>query len=213
MTIAIVPIKQLEPNECTMVCLKMVLNYYGIDISLKEINDGIIKAIDGSSYNTEIAKFSVTKGLKADCLAYNLYITDPKDSDLSSTQLIKKLKEGIEHPWFDKDSNLLLVKSTINAIESGVNYIIKKPTAKTISLYLKKNIPIIASVNYAALHNKQGNPYTGHDVVLTGIEDNWIRYIDPEHAKEESINIRDLMFAIISRRAISTSSYLIAIYQ
>ena len=78
---------------------------------------------------------------------------------------------------------------------------------------LKKSVPLIASVSYTALHNTQGDAFDGHDIVLSGIENGKIVYIDPEFATEELIDPEDLMFAIISRRAIATSAYLIAISQ
>ena len=170
----------------------------------------MIKTLDGSSYNTEIARFAKTKGFDVDCYAYNLYITDPKDTHLSAKKLTKKLKDQMTNSWFDKEQTLL-VETTLKAIKDGVNYIIKKPSLKIITSYLKQKIPLIVSVNYSALHNSQGIISEGHDIVLTGLTKNKIVFIDPEHAKEETISPEDLMFAIISRRAISTSAHLIAI--
>ena len=92
-----------------------------------------------------------------------------------------------------------------------MDYRILKPNAKTIVSYLKKGVPLIASVSYAALHDKKGSVYEGHDVVLSGIDGKMVSYIDPEIAKEKTISIDDLMFAIVSRRAIASSAYLIAI--
>ena len=129
---------------------------------------------------------------------------------MSKKELIDKLNQELTQPWFDKE-NTLLVESTIKAIKDGVDYKIKKPSTNTIVSYLEKGVPLIASVSYSALHNAQGNVFEGHDIILSGYEDGNITYIDPEHAKEETISIEDLMFAIISRRAISTSAYLIAV--
>ncbi len=210
MKINITPLRQIEPKECSMVCLRMILSYYDKNYSVQEIYKELFKAYDGSSYNTEIARFAKNKGFKITCFTYHLYIIDPADSKLSKIKLTNKLKRELTEPWFDKE-NTLLVESTIRAIEDGVDIKIQKPLAKIIVSYLKKGIPLIASVNYAALHNTQGNIFEGHDIVLSGIENDNIIYIDPEHAKEEVISLNDLMFAIISRRAISTSSYLIAI--
>lgn len=210
MKLNITPIRQIEPKECSMVCLRMILNYYGEDHFIQDIYKELFKAYDGSSYNTEIARFAKNKGFDVSCFAYHLYITDPSDGKLSKKELIDKLKLELMQPWFNKE-NTLIVESTVKAIEDGVDYKIQKPSANLITSYLEKKVPLIASVSYAALNNTQGDIFEGHDIVLSGIENGKVIYVDPEHAQEETISIEDLMFAIISRRAISTSSYLIAI--
>ena len=129
-----------------------------------------------------------------------------KEIDDKAEELIKKL----ENQTISRDF-VPLVDSLISTIKSGVNYHILKPNIKIIQGYLEKNIPLIASVSYTALHNIQGDAFDGHDIVLSGIENGKIVYIDPEFATEELIDPDDLMFAIISRRAIATSAYLIAI--
>lgn len=121
-----------------------------------------------------------------------------------------RLRKEITHPWFDK-SYTLLAESTIKSLEEGVNYQIQKPSANLICKYLRDKIPLIASVNYAALHDTQGNIFEGHDIVLSGLKGEHIFFIDPEHAEEKVMLLEDLLFAIASRRAITTSSYLIAI--
>ncbi|MBU4210700.1 hypothetical protein KKC08_02550 [Patescibacteria group bacterium] len=195
-----------------MTCLKMILDHYGVESRIGEINQSVWKAIDGSSFNTEIAQFAKLKGLLVDCFGYHLSIIDPQDSKLSAKDLTKKLEIEANNPLFNRDF-VPLVNSLISAIKNGVNYHISKPSLETIKEYLEKSVPLIASVSYTALHNTQGDAFDGHDIVLSGIENGKIVYIDPEFATEELIDPEDLMFAIISRRAIATSAYLIAISQ
>ncbi|MCG2702711.1 hypothetical protein L6273_06290 [Candidatus Parcubacteria bacterium] len=190
----------------------MILDHYGVESRIGEINQSVWKAIDGSSFNTEIAQFAKLKGLLVDCFGYHLSIIDPQDSKLSAKDLTKKLEIEANNPLFNRDF-VPLVNSLISAIKNGVNYHISKPSLETIKEYLEKSVPLIASVSYTALHNTQGDAFDGHDIVLSGIENGKIVYIDPEFATEELIDPEDLMFAIISRRAIATSAYLIAISQ
>lgn len=209
--IFIKPIKQVNPDSCSIACLMMVLDYYGIRVSHEEIMNFIIKATPGGgSFVTEIARFTKSKGLKVDCHAYNLYLTDPKDIELPKKKLLKKLEKELKDSKRDKYYDLML-ESTIKGIKEGVNYIIKKPNFSIMKSYLEKSIPLIVTVNYAALHNKQGDPFESHDILLCGLEGDTIYFIDPEHAKIESIDSSNLMFAFFQRKVISSSAYLLAV--
>lgn len=209
--IPIKPIRQVNPDSCSIACLMMVLDYYGIKVSHEEIINFIIKATpEGGSFVTEIARFAKSKGFKADCYAYNLYLTDPKDIELPKEKLLEKLEKELNNSKRDEYYDLML-ESTIKGIKEGVNYIIKKPNFSIIKSYLTKSIPLIVTVNYAALHNKQGNPFESHDVLLCGLTGNTVYFVDPEHAKIESINSSNLMFALLQRKIISSSAYLLAV--
>jgi len=209
--ISIKPIKQVNPNSCSIACLIMVLDYYGIEVSHKEILNFIIKATpEGGSFVSEIARFAKSKGFKVDCHAYNLYLTDPKDAELSKKKLLEKLEKELDDSERDKYYDLML-ESTIKGIKEGVNYIIKKPNFRIIKSYLTRSIPLIVTVNYAALHDRQGDPFESHDIVLCGLEGETVYFVDPEHAKIESIDSSDLMFAFLQRKIISGSAYLLAV--
>jgi len=209
--IFIKPIKQVNPDSCSIACLMMVLDYYGVKVSHQEIFDFIIKATpEGNSFVTEIARFAKSKGFKVDCYAYNLYLTDPSDSKLSKKKLLQKLEKELRDSKRDKYYDLML-KSTIKGIKEGINYIIKKPNLKIIKSYLARSVPLIVTVNYAALHDKQGDPFESHDIVLCGLDGNVVYFVDPEHAKIESIGSSDLMFAFLQRKIISGSAYLLAV--
>jgi len=208
--ISIKPIKQIDPMECSIACLRMVLDYYGVSIQTKEIYDSIVRDLSGGSFNTEIARFAKMKGFKVECFSYHLGLFDPSDVSLSKEDLIKKLNTQMKNPWFSKEWSLL-TNSIIQALKNGVDYIIKIPSRDIILTYLKNKVPLIASVSYAALHNKQGDIFEGHDVVLNGFDKESVLFVDPEYAKEEKIDFDQLMFAIASRRAVSTSAYLVAI--
>jgi len=43
MKLNIIPIRQVEPKECTMVCLRMILNYYDVDHVIQDIYKGLCK--------------------------------------------------------------------------------------------------------------------------------------------------------------------------
>lgn len=215
MRIPIKPITQKNTEEgCSMACLQMVLSYYGHDASYKEIDEYIKNAdhnyISGNSYATDLARFANNKGLKVDCLAYNLFITDPSDSKLSKDSFIKKLEIRINETT-NKDFKSI-IKSTIKLLEEGVSYIIEKPLSLDRILdYVRSGIPVILVVNYQALFDKQGDVFAGHDIVLTGVEGNDVFFIDPVKGVEESKAVQEIYFAMTSRKLIAASCYAIAI--
>lgn len=209
--IPIKPLKQPDSNACSATCMRMLLSYYGLEVSNDEIFDFIVKATpEGGSFLSEIGRFVRSKGFGVDLYAYNLYLTDPKDNDLPRVKLLKKLEEQLRDSQRDKYYDLML-KSIIDGIKEGVKYIIKKPDFEIIKTYLTNKIPLSVRLNYAALVNKQGDPFDSHDVVLSGIEGKKVRLVDPKDASEKLFDYQDLMFSIFQSKVISASAYLLAI--
>lgn len=189
----------------------MILNYFGLDASFDEINDFIVKATpDGGSFLTEIARYAKLKSFRVDCHAYNLYLTDPKDSGLSKENLLKKLEKELRSSKRDKYYDLML-ESTIKAIKEGVNYVIQKPNFELVRSHLREKIPLVVRVNYSTLHDKQGDPFESHDIVLCGLSGNRVYFVDPENARQGLIDSQSLMFAMLQSKIISASAYLLAI--
>ncbi len=209
--ISIKPIKQESPNDCSITCMRMILDYYGLKISREEIFDFIIKATpDGGSFLSEIGRFAKSKGFAVDMHAYNLYLTEPEDSKLDKGEFLKKLVKELENSKRDKYYDLML-ESTIKAIRNGINYVIAKPTVEIIKKYLNKMIPVSVRLNYTALVGEQGDPFDSHDVILSGIKNNDFYLIDPYDASEKLFKQDDLMFAISQSKIISASAYLLAV--
>lgn len=209
--ISLKPIKQESPNDCSITCMRMILDYYGLKISRDEIFKYIIKATpDGGSYLSEIGRFAKNKGFIVDMYAYNLYLTDSKDTDLDKRKLLEKLEKELNNSERDKYYDLML-ESTIKAIRENVNYFIVKPSFKIIKNYLNRKIPVSVRINYTSLVGEQGDPFDSHDVVLSGFKDKEIFLIDPYDASEKLFNSEDVIFAINQSKIITASAYLLAV--
>ncbi|GEM_PF-6454153 len=137
--ISITPIKQIEPMECSIVCMRMILSFYGTKVSSQDVHDYIVRDLSGGSFNTEIARFAKRKGFNVDCLSYHLGLFDPSDAKLNKDGLIKKLEEQKKHPWFSSDY-FLITDSIVNALKDGVNYLIQIPSPEIIKRHLSKKI-------------------------------------------------------------------------
>jgi hypothetical protein len=187
----------------------MVLHYYKKKVTPAQIKRFVLKDPQGATVLTELGRFATHCGLSAECLAYNLFYTEPADAALSPSRLYKKLKGQLAHlkeAWYQ-----VALESTLKAFDAGVRYRIKKPALADIRDYLTQGIPPILTVNYAALHEVQGDPFEGHDIVITGNKDNHFFFIDPKHGKEEDIAASDLLFAWLQRKIIAAGAYLLAI--
>lgn len=209
MVLPIIPIQQADKPDCLLTCLRMVLGYYEIDISPDEFHSFLTTDPEKSSLMTDNAYFAQTKGLEVDCFAYNLYYTEPKDAELPQEITLKKLEielDNLADKWYEEQLN-----STIRAIKSGVKYIIQRPNIEVINSYLNLGIPIIASVNSPALYGIKGDPYVSHAIVLSGLENRKIHFVDPTIPYEQTINDEYLLFGILARKVIAVDSYLIAI--
>lgn len=189
----------------------MILSYYGLKVSDNEIFDFILKATpEGGSFLSEVGRFAKNRGFNVDLYAYNLYLTDPQDVTLSKKEFLKKLERQLRDSQRDKYYDLML-KSTIRGIKEGVKYIIKKPSFEIIGKYLNKKTPVSVRLNYAALVDRQGDPFDSHDVVLCGLRKRQVYLVDPKDASGKWFGIEDLMFAIFQSKIISASAYLVAV--
>jgi hypothetical protein len=188
----------------------MVLRYYGRDAEPIEIERELFHDTAGCCFNTDLARIARRHGLVAECHGYNLYLNDPSDAALSQAELLARFRatrETLPDPWYRP-----MLDSIVGALEGGVAYSVGRPSWSTIAAYLRRDVPVIAVVSYAALHGKRGNPFSGHDVLVTGYEGRKAFLIDPLHGTEQRVDRDQLMFAIASRSAIGTSEYLAAFY-
>jgi hypothetical protein len=199
------PIRQDGPTTCTNACLRMVAGYFGREIDPGEIDRALFKDSAGCSFNTDLARIARRHGLRADCYGYNLYLNDPADAALAPKALLQKLRAqqaSLADPWYAP-----MLGSIVGALAEGVCYRVRKPLFETAAAYLRQRVPVIAVVSYPALHGRRGNPFSGHDVVLTGYDARKVFFVDPIDGLEHSVTRAHFMFALHSRSAIGTSDY------
>jgi hypothetical protein len=204
------PIQQDGPTSCTNACLRMIARYFGREIDAAEIDRALFKDSAGCSFNTDLARIAVRHGLRADCYGYNLYLNDPADAALPPAALLDELRArqaSLADPWYAP-----MLGSIVEALAEGVRYKVRKPVFDTAAAYLRQRIPVVAVVSYPALHDRRGNPFSGHDVVLTGYDARKVFFVDPIDGLEHSVGRAHFMFALHSRSAIGTSDYFTVVH-
>ena len=155
--------------------------------------------------STPTSPASLRHGLRADCYGYNLYLNDLSDAALASgAQLLEQRarQASLADPWYAP-----MLASIVGALAEGVRYRVRKPVFETAAAYLRQRVPVIAVVSYPALHGQRGDPFSGHDVVLTGYDARKVFFVDPIDGLEHSVTRAHFMFALHSRSAIGTSDY------
>lgn len=211
MTTKIVPIQQEAGDDCGITCLRMVLKYYGLEVTGTDIKMFVIGDSEGT-FETELGRFAKDKKLEVECFGYNLYLMGPKDSQLSIFELLQKLDEERKHPWFDSWYDKMH-QSITKTLQEGVTYNIQPPTEAIIKDYLKRKVPLIVSTNPLVLNKKQGSDCSvGHEIVLSGINKDQVYYIDPLIGEEKSTSLEHVMLSIYARKWITTSAWMVVIY-
>ena len=206
----VAPIRQDGPTTCTIACLRMIGRYFGREVDPSAAAATLFTDAAGCSFNTDLARVARRLGLEAECHGYNLYLNEPADGALAPDALLAKMRAtqaSLADPWYRP-----MLDSIVAALEEGVRYIVRRPDWGAIADYLRRGVPVIAVANYAALHGVRGDPFSGHDVLVTGFEGRKVFLIDPLHGAETCVDRDLLMFAIASRSAIGTSEYLAAAF-
>lgn len=209
MSLAISPILQTE-NRCGQACLRMVLKFYGREVSDNEIERMLSFDAEGLSYEIDLARVAQHFGLQAHAFAYNVYLTDPaRDAIRSQREVLASLQQQVRS-LTDQWCQSTCV-ATIQALEAGVRYHIRKPSLELIQSQVRNGAPLICSVNAAALYQRQGDPTIGHDILLTGSTGRSLHVIDPAVGKTVAMAGEDVFFGLSARGFTAITAYLIAI--
>lgn len=192
----------------------MILQYYGMGISRDTLDQYLLKESTThslSTFPTDGALFARQQGLLVDIFAYNLCYTDPThDSRLTPDALVAKLERqqrALQDAYFAP-----LIESTIRCLQAGCRYALEKPNIQRIQTYLTARIPLLVSLNAAALYEEPMEAlFTAHAVVLTGLVDGRIYFLDPNDGVERSTSPDQLLFAMLQSKVIATSAYMLAI--
>lgn len=209
MHLAIDPLIQNRHDDCGITCLRMVLAYYGEQTSSDEIERFIQTAEDGTTYLTELARYACSRNYNVECLAYNLFLTDPRARTGSPPELLRRLRcagKNLPDEWFRG-----MLTSTIHAVQGGVRYTVVKPCLSMIMGALHHGIPPIVTVSEAALYERQGDPFVSHDVLVIGFEAKKVIFIDPAMGQRDSVEWPQFYFALLSRKITSASAYMLLI--
>ncbi|MBX2969749.1 MAG: C39 family peptidase [Cyclobacteriaceae bacterium] len=173
-----------QPDEvtCGPTCLQALYNYYGDDISLKEVIRGVKQLKNGGTLAVMLGNHALQRGYKACIYSYNLNVFDPSWFKHPSKKIVKFLQEQME--FKHKRRKLQIAsKAYIKFLESGGELRYHELDDRLIKGYLKKSIPILTGLSATYLYDSprevpqfniydpiKGEP-AGHFVVISGYDE------------------------------------------
>jgi hypothetical protein len=185
---------QAQPDEvtCGPTCLQALYRYYGDDISLKEVIQGVKQLKTGGTLAVMLGNHALTRGYKAQIYTYNLNIFDPTWFAEPSSKMVEFLEAQMK---FKHKRRKLQVasKAYIKFLQLGGELRYSELDSGLIKKYLTRSVPILTGLSATYLYSTpreipqfdiydsiKGEP-AGHFVVVTGYdeEQNSVYVADP----------------------------------
>jgi len=198
--------------HCCIVCLQMVMEYFGTKVSLEELLKQIKLYKNIGTWLADEGKIALKYGFNTFFCYHNSYILD-KDTENLSEKDINKLRKYLKdikqkkykEPGFKKRE----IRKNIEYIELGGKFSTKVPNLDLINRFLKRRVPVIVALSTNSLDGKP-DKRSGHCIVIVGKEGNKYVINDPrlEFLKPYKINKDKLVQAWYLRGA-----YLLAVYK
>jgi hypothetical protein len=185
---------QAQPDEvtCGPTCLHALYGYYGDDIALKEVIQGVKQLKAGGTLAVMLGNHALNRGYAAHIYTYNLNVFDPTWFKESPKKMISFLEQQMK--FKNKRRKLQVAsKAYIKFLESGGKIHYSELNDNLIKSYLKKGVPILTGLSATYLYSTareipqfdiydsiKGEP-AGHFVVITGYDEekNCVYVADP----------------------------------
>jgi len=183
-----IPILKGEGNQsCGITCLRMVLAYYGKDISQKEL-EKLNEIKNGINHLYDLGYVILKNKFSSSIIGYDFMLFNNPDENspeefLKNTEFIGQSKE--------------IKESCLKYLKEGGKLKVKVPSLQDINNYLDKDIPVILGVRAKIIEGR--NPaHILHYVVLEGYDEESYFIVDPV-GKKYKIEKNKLIYAWFSR--------------
>lgn len=171
--------KQEKGDTCGLACARMLLGYYGFDITEKEILKETFMHKFGSWYS-DLAKSFIKRGLKTKVYTINLNIYSPFWAGEDEKKLRKRLvKRQTELKGLLKTE----VERAIDYLDMGGKLEVKIPDPKMILALLKK-APIMIPVSRSLIYEDRIDE-VGHYLVVNGFDGKFYSVLDPSRSQSK----------------------------
>lgn len=176
--------RQPDDETCGPTCLHAIYKYYGYDISLNKVIEGVERSASGGTISPYLGKHALQHGFDVTIYINNMSIFDPSwftKSQAANEILITKLEAQAQLKHEPKLSSM--TKAFVTFLKLGGRIRFKTMDVKLFKEYFDKKTPILTGLNATYLYRTRRECYTkngesfyddmmgeptGHFVVLCG---------------------------------------------
>lgn len=177
---------QPDDESCGPTCLHAVYQYYGYNLSLKEIIGTIERSASGGTLAPFLGKNALQHGFNATVYVNSLDVFDPtwfRGGESCNEELIAKLTSQLKY----KSDQGIVQESIayIQFLQLGGRIVFRSLSSRVLRHYFDQNIPVLTGLSATYLYNCPRETYEGgrstyddirgtpcgHFVVLCGWDD------------------------------------------
>lgn len=170
-----------QPDDftCGPTCLHAVYRYWGDELSLPEVIQGVPKTPSGGTADVYLAVHALRRGYRATIYTYNVRIFDPTWFGAEPVDLADKLRQQ-QAAKPDRTVLVQLTDAYLEYLDLGGTIRFVDLSANLIRRYLRRGVPILTGLSSTYLYRRpreygpnddeddvRGEPQ-GHFVVLCG---------------------------------------------
>jgi hypothetical protein len=183
---------QPDDETCGPTSLHSVYRHLGLPVELNEVIESIRFLEDGGTLAVMLGIDALKRGLKATVYSYNLKVFDPDWNGLSNCDLIEKLQIQLQFKPGKKFKEATLAYQEFLHLNGKI--VFNDLTPELLLKYFDQNMPVLAGLSATYLYQStreytnvknqvihddvRGFP-SGHFVVLSGFEQNFVLVSDP----------------------------------
>ena len=174
----------LQPDDvtCGPTCLKKVYHFYGRDVPLERVLQGVDRDEEGGTLAVNLGIAALGRGFRARIYSYNLRLFDPTWARLSRDELIDKLGQRLAHLRDAK--SVRAAKAYVRFLGTGGEMGFAELTPRLIKGILDSGRPVLSGLSathlyrmarerhdpktHELLDDDVGGDPVGHFVVISG---------------------------------------------
>ena len=197
---------QPDDETCGPTCLHAIYNYYGLNLSLDEVIQGIERSASGGTLAPLLGNHALVRGFDTTIYINNLDVFDPtwfRHGESDNEELIAKLVAQLKHK---SDAGIRQDSLAYqHYLQLGGKVCFRMLSAQLLKEYFKQNIPIMTGLSATYLYGSAREQFTkegvsiyddirgtpcGHFVVLCGYDNKrkHVVFADPHRENPLSHN-------------------------
>lgn len=194
----IVPLIRQEKNssDCGIVCIAMILKYYGIKKSIEEIKKDVDVFKGVGTYMPQLGSYFLSHNFDIEIVTMNPHLFNSSFKNASQKKIRTHLETLLNETT--KTERKTSLKFFIDYMKSGGKITVKIPTIEDMKNELKHKQPLISLLTTQVLYKKKIG-FNFHYQVITGVDKKSVLVNDPgagllggKHAHD----INDYLYAL-----------------